>query len=121
MAVPVHHHLKLVSKTSERMAIECVVDRFRLVFERWDKDDHYALYTYSRSRKESDECRKYVWAICLAKHDSATILAVMELVLSGETEFNVTPPTPMQFSELCNRLKNKRNERPERLNDIFKL
>lgn len=103
MAAQIHQHLKLVSKTKEREAIEQVVDQFRLVYENWDRDDFKSLY--ARSRKESDTFRKDVWMMCVESHDSDTILLAMGRILRGETEFNVTAPTPMQFAELCNGLK----------------
>lgn len=117
MAAQIHQHLKLVSKTKEREAVEQVVDQFRLIYENWDRDDFRSLYV--RSRKESDIYRKDVWMMCLGRHSSDTILAAMERLLGGETEFNVTPPTPMQFSELCNALKNNQGFRPDDSKHIF--
>jgi hypothetical protein len=97
------HNLKLVSKTKERQAVEHVVDQFRLVYENWDREDFRSAFI--RSREESDTFRKDVWMMCVESHDSDTILLAMGRILRGETEFNVTAPTPMQFSELCNILK----------------
>jgi hypothetical protein len=109
MAAQIHNHLKLVSETKERSAVEYIVGKMRFLYPNWDRED--LRWSFDCSRKDSDALRKKVWLMALSQHNSETMLYAFDYLLRGNSEFNVNPPTPMEFAELCGRLKKGQGER----------